>query len=235
MNSIVGNTTSGADGSAIPPGPPMNAENNWWGCAAGPPGAGCDTGTGNVDTSPAAAVPNSCAPTVTATVRGKVFLVRDPSAGADPTRRRLLVLARELASGDMLVGNPITNGASIKIIANGVTSSSQTFSFPAGAQWRAISTFGFKYRDSLGTNGPVKFAQILKTPSGIFLAKVLILRKHGSVTVAPPNPGTDGGMIFTINSGESYCVKVGGSAGGIITAGNATVFKVKNPTGEGCP
>ena len=235
MNSIVGNTTLGADGSTIPAGPPMNAENNWWGCAAGPPGAGCDAVTGNVDTSPPATVPNSCAPTTTATVLGKVLLVRDPSAGADPTRRKVLVRARELASDEMLVGNPITNGASVKVIANGMTSSSQTFSLPAGPQWSAVSTFGFKYRDSAGTNGPVKGAQILKTPGGVFLAKVLISGKNGSVTVAPPNPGTDGGMVLTINSGESYCVKFGGSAGGTITGGTATAFKARSPTGEGCP
>ena len=38
--------------------------------------------------------------------------------------------------------------------------SSETFSLPAGPQWSAISTFGFMYRDSLGTNGPVKVAQM---------------------------------------------------------------------------
>src|SRR5262249_54044074 len=154
MNSIVGNTTVGADGSTIPAGPPMNADNNWWGCAAGPPGAGCDTVTGNVDTSPAATVPNVCSPTMTATVRGKVFLAKDPSAGADPSRRKVIVQGRELASDEMVVGNPITNGASIKIIANGVTPSSQTFTLPAGPRWSAMGTFGYRYRDSLGTNGP---------------------------------------------------------------------------------
>jgi hypothetical protein len=98
-----------------------------------------------------------------------------------------------------------------------------------------MGAFGFRYRDSFGTNGPVKAAQILKTPSGAFLAKVVILGRNGPVNVVPPNPGTDGGMIFSINSGESYCVKFGGTAGGIITAGNATLFRVKRPTGEGCP
>ena len=235
MNAIVGNTTSGADGTGIPPGPPMNAENNWWGCAAGPPGAGCDAVTGNVDTSPAAGVPDACALTPTATVRGKTFLVRDPSAGADPTQRKVLVRARELASDDALVGNPVTNGASLRIIANGATPSSQTFSLPAGPQWSTIGTFGFRYRDAGGTNGPVKLVQILKTPGGVFLAKVLILGRNGSLTVAPPNPGTDGGMVFTINTGASYCVKFGSTAGGTISAGNATLFRARNPTGEGCP
>jgi hypothetical protein len=56
-NAIVGNGT-GVDGSSIPVGPAMDAQNNWWGCAAGPGNAGCDTVVGNVDfSSPAPALP----------------------------------------------------------------------------------------------------------------------------------------------------------------------------------
>ena len=50
-NAIVGNGT-GIDGSGIPVGPAMSAENNWWDCAAGPGNPGCDSVTGNVDVTP---------------------------------------------------------------------------------------------------------------------------------------------------------------------------------------
>ncbi len=45
FNRIVGNTTAGIDNSSAV----ANAENNWWGCNAGPNQTGCDTFTGAVD------------------------------------------------------------------------------------------------------------------------------------------------------------------------------------------
>jgi hypothetical protein len=46
-NSILGNAI-GVDGTGITSGS-FDAESNWWGCAAGPGNAGCDTATANVD------------------------------------------------------------------------------------------------------------------------------------------------------------------------------------------
>ena len=47
-NSINGNTTGADNPTAMT----MNAENNWWGCVAGPGNPGCDPVTGNVDFTP---------------------------------------------------------------------------------------------------------------------------------------------------------------------------------------
>ena len=55
-NSIKGNT-NGADN---PTAATMNAENNWWGCVAGPGNAGCDSVTGNVDFTPFLAAAPPC-------------------------------------------------------------------------------------------------------------------------------------------------------------------------------
>jgi len=57
-SSIAGNTL-GADGSAIPSGS-LTAQGNFWGCAAGPPGAGCDAVTANVDASSPLSVEPLC-------------------------------------------------------------------------------------------------------------------------------------------------------------------------------
>jgi len=66
-NSITGNGT-GADGTAIPPTGSMNAQNNWWGCAAGPGNdPECDTVTAHVDASSPATMADPCAPTTTTT------------------------------------------------------------------------------------------------------------------------------------------------------------------------
>ncbi len=57
-NVIAGNST-GIDGTAL--GAPMDAQNNYWGCADGPGNAGCDTVIGNVDVSPVASSAPACA------------------------------------------------------------------------------------------------------------------------------------------------------------------------------
>ena len=55
-NSIKGNTV-GADN---PMAMSVDAENNWWGCVAGPGNAGCDPVTGNVDFTPFLTAPAPC-------------------------------------------------------------------------------------------------------------------------------------------------------------------------------
>src|SRR5207247_2693515 len=45
----------------------QDASANWWGCAAGPGSAGCDTVTGNVDVSSSLGSPATCAACATST------------------------------------------------------------------------------------------------------------------------------------------------------------------------
>ncbi len=59
-NVIAGNGI-GVDGSALPAGPALGVQDNFWGCAAGPGNPGCDTVIGNVDFAPVAAVAPTCA------------------------------------------------------------------------------------------------------------------------------------------------------------------------------
>ena len=62
-NSIAGNTVAGLVNGNSPP--TILAENNWWGCAAGPGNPGCDDALGDVDVDPASASAPSCAACVT--------------------------------------------------------------------------------------------------------------------------------------------------------------------------
>src|SRR5262245_47927557 len=71
-------------------------------------------------------------------VRGQFFLVKDPSA--NPARRRIAVVGKELApgDGDTLVGDPTdpgTGGAFLEIAANGDILQSEIYSMPA-AGWK---------------------------------------------------------------------------------------------------
>jgi NHL repeat-containing protein len=188
----------------------------------------------------------------TQTVLGKSFVVKDPAAGADDSKRTVVALGRELTADDTLVGNPVASGATVDIIANGTTSTTQTFVLPGVALaagqpgWKALGNpvLGYLWKDANGVHGPIKSA-LIKKANGAFLVKVVIKGSLGPITVVPPAPGTSGGMKFTLGAGDTYCVNFGGAAGGKV--GNAPakgtpnkVFKVVTtadlPTFEaGCP
>lgn len=167
------------------------------------------------------------------TVRGSALVVKNPST---PTKRKISVKAKETATDDTIVGNPITNGATVTITANGASPTAETYELPAGisaltqkAFWSGDPAKGFSYKDPKGENGPVKTAQI-KHKSGVFQIKVSIDGKLGAVGVVPPNPGTDGCALLAIGSGDSYSVQF---TTGQVTNKGATLFRVSKPTSEG--
>jgi len=61
---IAGNSANGVVNGTAPP--TVNAQSNWWGCAAGPGNPGCDTVVGGVDASAPLAAPPACAPCLVA-------------------------------------------------------------------------------------------------------------------------------------------------------------------------
>src|SRR5262245_53410198 len=117
------------------------------------------------------------------TVLGKSYAVRDPAPGVDATKRSLTVQGKELLSDDTVVGDPIANGATIEIIANGASPGTQTFTLPPGALpsggttgWKASGDppIGYSYKDKIGLNGPVKSAQIKRSSNGTFVVKAIV-------------------------------------------------------------
>ena len=167
------------------------------------------------------------------TVRGATFIVKDPGTAA---KRKITVKAKESASDDTLVGDPTAGGATITISATGASSSSQTFTLPAGISptkqkpfWTGDALKGFKYKDGKGENGPVKSAQI-KLKGGTFQIKVTIDAKGGSVDVVPPNPGSASCAFLAIGGGDAYSIQF---ATGEVTNKGAGLFKVAKPTAEG--
>jgi len=81
FNRLVGNTDSGLDGSSSTP---VAAENNWWGCNAGPADAACDpvTGTGTVDFDPWLVLGLAADPSVVPAA-GNSLLTADLAANSD--------------------------------------------------------------------------------------------------------------------------------------------------------
>ena len=157
----------------------------------------------------------------------KLLIVKNPGPA---TSRKIIYKVKELApNASEVEGDPIADGAKLKVKLDGNT---QCFNLPAGANWSAISTIGYKYKDPSFTNGPVKVAIIKKAPSGVFLVKTIIMSTVHPITVVPPNPGVQADTNFTIGSEKQYC---GSSAGGTINPNSDKTFKVKaSPAPAGC-
>jgi len=191
----------------------------------------------------------SVASAATQTVLGRSFVVRNPSPGG-ASERTVVVSGRGTASDAALVGDPLANGATLQIIANGAMPTRQsTLVLPPGpyartsrAGWKVRVAGGattYTYIDKRGTNGPVRFLTIRHLASAgadSIEFRALLTGKLGPIAVAPPNPGTDGGAIFSINGGDRYCVAFGGAAGGDVSVRNdAGQFKIGRATRAGCP
>src|SRR5262249_14068480 len=79
-------------------------------------------------------------------VLGNSFIVKDPAPGRNASQRSLVVSGKQLRSNVTIVGDPVTSGATLEILANGATSTDQRFALPAGASvngsagWRALGS-----------------------------------------------------------------------------------------------
>jgi hypothetical protein len=167
-------------------------------------------------------------------VLGKMIGIKDPASD----KRIVSALGKEKPTdigtpgvGGLDAGDdPLANGATLTLFANGVLPSSQTFGLPA-IGWKRTGV-GFVYRDSRGINGPVKVALVKRTPKDRFLLKVLVngLDSGGDpaaqVNIVPPAGGTDAGLILVVNGGNRYGIRWGGSAGGDVKKDDGRVFLV---------
>jgi acetyl esterase/lipase len=167
------------------------------------------------------------------TILGNQLVVKNPSG---PEKRKITVKAKESASPNTIVGDPVANGATVTITANGANPSEETYPMPAGTSpssskpyWSGDLVKGFKYRDSKAENGPVKVAQ-LKLKGGVFQIKVIVDGKLAPVAIVPPAPGSDGCALLTIVGGDSYSVLF---ADGTLTNQGAILFKIVKPTLQG--
>jgi hypothetical protein len=188
-------------------------------------------------------------------ILGAKFDVRSPNA-ADPSKRSINVYGYERrGSPNYPVGDPTVDGGTLRVIARGPAAVyDETFVLPA-IGWKATFKLhdwpvykGFVFSNA-ATGGPVRSLSIKssgwQSPEGTpppevpdpgqFRLKIRLLGHDAPFDVAPPNPGTDGGIVLTLGTGDTYCIAFGGSAGGAILANTPTRFAVKAPTVEGCP
>jgi hypothetical protein len=159
-----------------------------------------------------------------------------------PATRKLTMKSRETASPEVISGDPSVNGATVTVIVNGGTSSSQIMSLPPGARWRRLPSSpllplqGWRYKESthLGVVTPVYGLEIRKSASGTLKLTATFVSKYQPLNVAIPNPGTYAGLVVTFDGGGgTYCTNFGGTAGGIYVRNDSVYFRMKAPTAEG--
>jgi hypothetical protein len=169
------------------------------------------------------------------TILGNVLQVKNPSTAG---KRKIIGKAKEAGSPNTIVGNPTVGGATLTVRADGNTPTTQTFTLPQGISgmtgksfWSGDALGGFKYKDAKGENTAVKSVLIRKNGSGLFLIKVVVSGKIGTLSVVPPNPGTGGCLALTLSGGDSYSVSFG--TGSMLINKDGQLFKAKKPTAEG--
>jgi hypothetical protein len=172
------------------------------------------------------------------TVLGNQLTVK--TGGGAPLKRKILVKAKEPASDNSIVGDPVANGATIEVtlVGDGLANpvSRQVFDLPAGSNakskpfWSGDATKGYKYKDSKGENGPVKVAQIKKSGSGVFLIKAVIDSKRGAVSLVPGPKFGCATLAIGGTGADAYHVRFGS---GVAESKPNKVFKVKKPTAQG--
>jgi len=164
-------------------------------------------------------------------ILGKVFAVRERRFSEDSVRRPVRVVGRE-ASTDVggIVGNPVADGATLRLIVKGGDTGEDTIDLPA-ASWRA-TRYGFRYVGL--ANSPIRKVVLKRTPRGTARLSV-VTNPFEMIHLRPPNPGTEGGLILTLNGGDTYCVSLGGAAGGTILFDTERSWRIRNATAEpGC-
>lgn len=170
------------------------------------------------------------------TILGSQLQLKNPGA---PSKTSLKAAAKEKASGNTVVGNPVVSGAVLTVRADGATPSSQTFSLPQGTSpstgkpyWTGDPVKGFVYKDSKLDQGPIKQVSIKKTSGGVFQIKISGSGKVSPLTVLPPNPGTNGCVLLDIPGGDSYSMQFAVLDGKITNKG-ALQYSHKKPALEG--
>src|SRR5215468_8990611 len=85
------------------------------------------------------------------TVLGSLFQLKD---WGTTEKRKLVVKAKEVASDNSIVGDPVVEGATLLVVAHGGRPSSDTFVLPSGTSaltggpfWSGNLEKGFKYKD----------------------------------------------------------------------------------------
>jgi len=162
---------------------------------------------------------------------------------------KISMTAKELTSPNTIVGNPVANGGSLRVIVNSRPGGTQEQTFAlSAAGWSALGATGFKYSNAQAGAAVVKVTIKKKAASGFFVTALLRRADvNGLLPISLERINlASGGIILTLGGGDNYCVGFGGPAGGGASFRpggkrparggiGRTVLRMTNPTAEACP
>ena len=110
----------------------------------------------------------------------------------------------------------------------------QLFALPA-AGWSAIHN-GYRYVEPQGSGRAIRRVVVRADGDGAVRVRVVLRGDATNLNLAPPNPGSAGGVVLGLAFGNDDCVQLGGAAGGRIVADDATVWRIVAATAKpACP
>ena len=175
------------------------------------------------------------------TIRGQRLAMQDPAPG-DPARRKVVLSARELASGDTVTGDPTAGGSNgggiLQLVVEGGTTTNEVFALPQGTDragrpfWKPVAG-GYRYADPQGENGPVSSLVLHKSKSGTMSLRAVLSGRRAALDVTPPAPGTRAWALLSLSGGDRYCVAYGPDAK--IADDGTRAFTVSRVGSESCP
>jgi len=173
-------------------------------------------------------------------ILGKRLLVNNPTG--DESKRTLIVIGKERPTDDSFNNAPVPLSAILRVILNGASPSDVAYTLGPPGVWESLGP-GISGILKYTGGDPVKllFMKFNPTTNPSFVLKAKLKGSAGpqNLSSLPPNPGTEGGIIFTMDQGsgeQRFCVAFGGAAGGTTTVNDSSMWKVTNATSApGCP
>lgn len=162
-------------------------------------------------------------------VRGRRLVVREGPSG-EPSRK-VVIVGREASADEPVPA--FTLGANLRVELDGASTQSQLYFLPANG-WTSTAR-GQRFQGT-GSN-PVQEVLIETDGTQPIRIRVVLRGDVGStpLNLVPPDPGSGGSMTLA-GRGDTYCVVLGGAAGGTITANTERTFRMRGATSEvACP
>ncbi len=187
---------------------------------------------------------------------GNKVIVKNARAGSATEERARSVKARvNERRGINVIGDPTVEGGTLRIVVRGAVGSDETYDLDSSGWSRLGNRLGFQFKPSRASPqpGPVKKVHIASTGRG-FKLKVDLSGATGTedlnvvpASVAPRSVRVAGDLeeiavsLKLGASGNEYCFRLGGSAGGLIKADHGELSLVSNHpaspanASQGCP
>jgi hypothetical protein len=165
-------------------------------------------------------------------IRGRRMAVRENPAGE--TGRRVVVVGRE-STTSATFGEPLY-GAYLRVFVDGGQGAQSQLFFLEPAGWSSVSG-GYRYAGPGPDGSPIERVDVNVEPGKPARIRAVLRGDLGSdaLNLLPPDPGTSGGLSLG-TTGDTFCVVLGGAAGGTVVADDASAWRIRNATSEvACP